>query len=181
MAYSVNAPASKLFASDKTVNLPTLGFVPTGTDLPWTVSTATQDEVRFVGPTGYGTPTTLVLHSNIINDWYANKSWIDPSAIPPVRSATRINATYTENLALVDNQNNLDTKVLPCQVSLNVTAPNVDNLTQEDMIAILKRAVGAIFSTYTGDDPQPGTVMTYENVVQRLFGVLKPAQFSKLY
>lgn len=176
MAYSVKTPASQLFADGRKVGLPAFSFDPSGTELPWTVSTSTQDEVRFVGPTGYGTPTTLVLHSNVINDWYASKNWVDASAIPPVRSATRVNATYTENMSLVDDQNNLDTKVLPCQVSLNVTIPNVDNLTTDHVYNLLERALGAICSAHKA--PEGQTDISYLNIVDRLHGVLKPKQFS---
>lgn len=178
MSYALTTPAANLFKGDKKVNLPTYGLQPDAT-IPWTIASASQDEVRFVGPTGYGTPTTLILHSNQISDWYANKKWVDASAIPPVRSATRINATYTENMQLTDSANVLDTKVLPCQVSLNVTIPNVDNISNRDMMDLLARATGAIFSTYAAESSDPEGSIDYENIVNRILGVLKPKQFSR--
>lgn len=177
MSYNLTKPAASLFDSSKKVNLSTYGLQPE-TAIPWTIASASQDEVRLVGPTGYGTPTTLILHANQISDWYANKKWVDASAIPPVRSATRINATYTENMTLTDSANVLDTKVLPCQVSLNVTVPNVDNIDNREMMDFLARATGAIFSTYAAESSDPQGNVDYENVVNRIYGVLKPKQFS---
>lgn len=178
MSYTLTKPAANLFNSSKKVNLSTYGLQP-GQSIPWTIASASQDEVRLVGPTGYGTPTTLILHANQIADWYANKKWVDASAIPPVRSATRINATYTENMTLTDSANVLDTKVLPCQVSLNVTIPNVDNISEEELVDFLMRATGAIFSTYAAEGSGPGVKnVDYMNVVHRILGVLKPEQFS---
>lgn len=177
MGYKVNAPASTLFDSAKTVNAKTMAFVPVGDDRNWSITDAKTDEVRFTGPTGFGTPTSLVLHLNQIQDWYKGKSWVDASAIPAVRSATRINATYTENLYLQDTANVLDTKVLPVQASLNITVPNCDNLmTDGEVLNLFERCMGALLCSVYSATPSESDA--YVNLANRLLGVLKPEQFS---
>lgn len=181
MGYQVKQPASALVKAAEQVYVPTYAFTTKGDGAAsWTVTDAKTDEVRFTGPTGLGTPTSLVLHLNQIQDWYKGKPWVDASAIPAVRSATRMNATYTENLVLQDSANVLDTKILPVQASLNFTIPNCENLLEENQIYDLyRRAIGALLSTIydsanTGNSPS----FAFANLTNRLKGVLKPSQFS---
>jgi hypothetical protein len=180
MAYKVVAPASDMFPSGtgKEVQFPLLTFQPSGgdTNVPWSISEQSTDFIRIAAPTGLKTPCTLSLRSSQIKDWYSSKDWIDKSAIPPITSATRINAVYTENVKLVDDADQLDEKILPVQVSLNVTVPNVDNLLNaqdQNLSNILERALTALISTYKDDTK----TITNENLLYRLLGVLKPVQF----
>lgn len=181
MAYKVEAPAKDMFPSgtSKEVKFPCLSFQPSGGDtgVPWSISEQTSDFIRIIAPTGLKTPCSLSLRSSQIKDWYSSKDWIDKSAIPPITSATRINAVYTENVKLVDDADQLDEKILPVQVSLNVTVPNVDNLINsgdQNLENILERAMTALFSTYKSDTAE----YTTTNLIYRLAGVLKPIQFA---
>lgn len=177
MATTFKAPAQNLFGKQMKVPLETYGLQPTGTVKPWTVLQSTSNDVELIGPTGVSTPTNLKLHLNQIADWYSGKKWIDASAVPPVRSATRMNATYSETIIASTTDSDMGDKLLPVQVSLNVTVPNVSELADSQLREILMRATGAIFGTWYSAE-NSNLALTYDNVEHRIQGVLKPMQFK---
>lgn len=167
MAYGLICPWFDFFkTNEESINVPVVPLK--WNNVGYAPSTNTPSDYVLNYASGRSTPFQISLHASRINDWYSNKSWIDASAIPSVRSATRLNTTVSFNAVMRDDTGELPDKVLPITCSLNVTLPDVDIFTDDATLKMmLTAAMGSLFTAQTGKDP-------YSDLIKRYKGVLVP-------
>lgn len=163
MAYDVKFGWDQFYHTDKLVNVPACPLKWNAAGYASTTNTPSDYVLNYAS--GRSTPFQVSVHASRVSDWYANKPWIDASAIPAVRSATRLNATVSFNAMLKDISGEQPDKVLPIAFSLNATIPDVDVFTDDDIKNLMAFALGALFTTQDGKDPLVDFLRRYKGVL----------------
>lgn len=168
MARTYSSSASEFFSEKNDTRtavpeLPSVGFVKVGD---------TPNEFIYKALTPLDQPCRVSIKYQDVGDIYTNAKYIENSARVANKKGIRISVSYTEVGAITDSDDATYMKLLPTTVTINLNQSVAAELTNEERINIIKRALGAFLAC----KPEDATDATqYEDCINRLYGSLTPS------